>query len=192
MDLCTLSPVTRHWFQSLWIHLGLLAGAMIVWWGNRAFEVGEAISYVELRERAAKVSDTAKTSKAVVKSSETTVSNTSSQAPASSESSASSGVSGGEAVRGSYEVAELPVLLKEKRVPYPPEARAKNVSGDVTAEIIISSSGRVIQVTILQSPDEILSNAAREALSSFEFKPAMMEGKAVSVKIKYRYRFVLE
>lgn len=191
-------PQPFQW--SILIH-GALAVffAGVFWWQHRT-EVLDSVSIVELRERAAAPQSAFPQKPKTPPPVKPSVPVPSTNAPAAESKSETPSVpttgatsdSAIEGVRSSYEVASLPVLIRESRVPYPPEARAKGVSGDVQAELIVSSTGQVIQIKILQSPDPILAQAAEAALKTFEFKPAVMDGKPVSVRIRYRYRFVLE
>ena len=107
-------------------------------------------------------------------------------------SSSSSSASGGEAVSEDYEVSEMPILLNEVRVPYPPEARAKNIQGNVIFDLLISSDGKVHELKVVSSPDPILTAAAQSAVSLFKFRPAKMGDKFVAIRIRYTYRFLLQ
>lgn len=105
---------------------------------------------------------------------------------------AAGGLPSGEAISADYDVAELPVLLREKRVPYPPAAKSQGISGDVLAELVIGSSGKVLQAKVLNSAHPLLVEAAQNAFREFEFRPARMDGRAIGVRIRYRYRFMIE
>lgn len=107
-----------------------------------------------------------------------------------SQTSSSSG--GGEAVSEDYEVSEMPFLLNEVRVPYPPEARAKNIQGNVVFDLLISSNGSVKDLNVVSSPDPVLTFAARNAVTLFKFRPARMGDKSVAIRIRYTYRFLLK
>ena len=97
-----------------------------------------------------------------------------------------------ETVMEEYEVAELPVLLNEVRVPYPPSARSLRVQGAVILDLIIGSDGRVASSKIVSSPSQDLSDAALSAISRFRFRPAHFKDKPVAIQIRYTYRFKLE
>jgi TonB family protein len=82
--------------------------------------------------------------------------------------------------------------LNEVRVPYPTEARARGIQGNVVFEILISSDGRVREMKVISSPDPVLTNAAQSAVSAFKFRPARMADKPVAIRIRYTYRFLLQ
>ena len=91
-----------------------------------------------------------------------------------------------------YLVTQMPRLKIEVRIPYPPEARKKGNQGAVVMDLLIDTGGKVRKVDYIEGPDPYLNAAAVEAAKSFEFTPAMIQDKPVSVKIRYSYRFVLE
>ena len=97
-----------------------------------------------------------------------------------------------ETVMEEYEVADLPVLLNEVRVPYPPSARSLRVQGAVILDLIIGSDGKVASSKIVSSPSQDLSDAALSAISRFRFRPAHFKDKPVAIQIRYTYRFKLE
>jgi TonB family protein len=189
-----MQPLSR----SLLLHLALALAAASWFWITRQVEVMDAMTYVELRSMVANPNSMPvakpKTEKQVKLNPDAPPKSANEAVQAAPASAASNAISdsNNDTPRASFEVASLPVLLRESRVPYPPEAKAKGVAGDVQAELIVSREGKVIQVKIVQSPDPILTAAAEAALKTFEFKPANLDGKPVSVKIRYRYRFVLE
>ena len=109
-------------------------------------------------------------------------------APSASDS--ASGVPGG--VAEEYEVSELPALINEVRVPYPPSAKARGIQGAVVFDIIVNSRGEVQSAKVVKSPAQELSDAASSAVAAFRFKPARVKDKPVAIQIRYTYRFILE
>ncbi len=91
-----------------------------------------------------------------------------------------------------YGVSELPVLLNEIRIPYPPEARSRGIQGPVLFELVLSSGGDVSSAKVLQSPSPELTEAAIFAVRKFRFRPARINDKPVAIRIRYTYRFKLE
>ena len=123
------------------------------------------------------------------------VSNTASnvaQQPSANSSNNKSLNSGAESVSEDYEVSEMPILLNEVRVPYPPEAKLKNIQGSVVFDLLISSQGTVQDLKVVSSPDPVLTAAAQNAVSLFKFRPARMSDKSVAIRIRYTYRFLLK
>ncbi len=91
-----------------------------------------------------------------------------------------------------YEVGELPVLLNEIKIPYPPAAKAKNIQGPVVFELVIGKDGRVADAKLVSAPAPDLAEAARIALREFRFKPAKLNQAPVAVRIRYTYRFIIQ
>ena len=89
-------------------------------------------------------------------------------------------------------VTQMPEISQEYRVPYPPEARKKGIQGAVVMDLLIDAIGRVREATLVQGPEESLSQAALGAIKNFQFKPARIQDRPVAVRIRYAYRFVLE
>jgi TonB family protein len=91
-----------------------------------------------------------------------------------------------------YLVTNMPELKSEVRVPYPPAARKRGVQGAVVMNLLIDDAGKVREAILVQGPDPDLNAAALAAAKGFQFSPAMIQKKAVAVRIRYTYRFVLE
>lgn len=88
-------------------------------------------------------------------------------------------------------VSQMPVVLSEVRPEYPPEAREARQEGSVVLDALIDAAGTVRQVTVLEGP-EVFRGPALAAMKQFRFKPALVDGKPVAVRIRYTLRFRLE
>jgi protein TonB len=64
---------------------------------------------------------------------------------------------------------------------YPEEARHARVQGVVILQTIIDTAGKVTDVRVLKGLPSGLTEAAVEAVSSWRFEPATLEGKPVAV-----------
>lgn len=71
---------------------------------------------------------------------------------------------------------------------YPPEARAKRLSGRIAVEIAINEEGIVTEARALNGPMELQRAAAAAALKA-RFTPTRLSGKAVAVKGLIYYDF---
>ncbi len=91
-----------------------------------------------------------------------------------------------------YLVTRMPELSAEVRIPYPPEAKQKSAQGAVVMDLLIDAQGKVREAKLVQGPEESLNQAALNAVMGFSFRPALIQDKAVAVRIRYAYRFVLE
>ncbi len=89
-------------------------------------------------------------------------------------------------------VSQMPTLADEIRIPYPTLARKNGVEGAVVMDILVDNAGAVRDAKLVSGPGSGLDEAALEAVKRFKFKPAIIDGKPVAVRIRYAYRFVLE
>ncbi len=91
-----------------------------------------------------------------------------------------------------YLITQMPQLKSDVRIPYPPDSKKSGVQGAVIMDLLIDASGKVREVTLLESPNLELGEAAKVAARNFEFSAALIDEKPVTVRIRYTYRFVLE
>lgn len=80
--------------------------------------------------------------------------------------------------------------IKKVQPPYPPIARAANVSGAVQAQITISEAGEVIEAVIV-SGHPLLRDAALQAARQWVFKPTELSGVPVKVQGILTFNFTL-
>lgn len=85
-----------------------------------------------------------------------------------------------------------PVVVSRPRPVYPPEAKAKGLTGIVTLNAVIDETGKVTSVEPLESPDAALTAAAVEAVGTWTYKPAMKDGKPVKVRLHAKVFFQLD
>jgi len=72
---------------------------------------------------------------------------------------------------------------------YPLELMRENVEGTVTLSAVISSEGRVEEVTVLAGTNDHLIEYARNALLGWRFLPALRDGKPVALQAVVRIPF---
>lgn len=75
-----------------------------------------------------------------------------------------------------------PLVKKKSPIVYPELARRQGISGYVTMNVLISESGNVEDVEILESkPEEIFDLKAESAIRQWKFEPATYSGRKVKV-----------
>jgi TonB family protein len=86
--------------------------------------------------------------------------------------------------------AQAPRLLYAPTPIYPDAARSARVQGDVTVDLQISDTGRIVGMAILSGPP-LLRDAAFEALRQRKYAPALVDGKPTSAHVTVVIHFQL-
>jgi protein TonB len=84
-----------------------------------------------------------------------------------------------------------PQLLTSKPPVYPPNARLQRVQGVVVLDAIVDETGKVVETTVISGPPPLWS-AAQEAVRTWQYKPAQLNGKPITVHAKISARFSLQ
>ena len=64
---------------------------------------------------------------------------------------------------------------------YPAEAKEKKIQGAVLLHAIISEQGSIEQLSVVSSPDEMLSKSALDAVHQWTYKPYLLNGQPTAV-----------
>ncbi len=90
----------------------------------------------------------------------------------------------------SVDVPPRPTL--QTPMQYPVRAKAQGITGYVTLSLLISPTGQVENVKVLESePAGVFEETAEAGVRSWKFEPASYKGEAVRVWAKQRVRFDL-
>ena len=84
-----------------------------------------------------------------------------------------------------------PVVLYHPEPEYSEEARAAKYQGSVTMSVVIAPTGAVQDVAVLQPLGLGLDEQAMQAVSRWNFKPAMKDGQPVAVTARIEVNFKL-
>ena len=77
-----------------------------------------------------------------------------------------------------------PELVYQVPPKYPQEEREEGIEGKVVLTVVISSEGNVVDAQVISSePRASFGPAALEAVLQFKFKPAIKNGKPITVRI---------
>jgi TonB family protein len=80
--------------------------------------------------------------------------------------------------------SQLKVMQREAPI-YPPEAKAKGISGTVVIEAVIGKQGDVISARVIEG-DKIFWDSALTAVKAFKFKPPTSQGQEkTTIKINF-------
>jgi TonB family protein len=85
-----------------------------------------------------------------------------------------------------------PEVIQKVNPKYPEEARKAMIMGIVIVETVINEKGTVDAIEVVESPDELLSEAAVEAIRQWTFEPALCDGRPVGVYYNVTLKFRLE
>ncbi|WP_412063645.1 energy transducer TonB [Rubrivirga sp. IMCC45206] len=94
-------------------------------------------------------------------------------------------------------VAEVqPVLIDgigelQSRVEYPEFARRAGIEGQVVVQFVVDERGNVVDPVAVRSPNELLSEAAIEAVRESRFTPGQQRGRPVKVRFSVPVTFRL-
>ena len=89
-------------------------------------------------------------------------------------------------------VFEEPKKLGGPPPKYPEESRKARSQGIVLLDALITADGIVSDVVVKKSPDNLLSQAAMDAVEQWTFQPALLEGRPVAVRYMMTVRFNLQ
>lgn len=100
----------------------------------------------------------------------------------------------GQGMKDLFDVANLdqvPVPTARISPNYPFEMRRAGISGTVTLEFIVSSSGEVVAVQVIKSSQREFEQPAMQAVSKWKFKPGKKGGRAVNTRCSIDIPFTL-
>ena len=75
-----------------------------------------------------------------------------------------------------YDFAALKIIKQPPPLPYPTEARERNIQGTVVIGLVVDATGVPLVAEALSGPNELLETAMRYALS-WGFEPALLNGE---------------
>ncbi len=91
---------------------------------------------------------------------------------------------------GETDVAAVP--LYQPPIPYPDRARDLEIEGILEVIIIIDTQGKVSSIEVVRSPHVTITEAARQVISTWRFKPALNKGVPVRIRGRQVIEFTLK
>jgi TonB family protein len=85
-----------------------------------------------------------------------------------------------------------PILTKEVKPQYTPDAMRRKVEGTVELDAVVLKDGTVGDVTVKRSLDEDLDQQAIKALKRWKFRPGTKDGEPVAVQCFVELTFHLK
>jgi TonB family protein len=84
-----------------------------------------------------------------------------------------------------------PKLISSPAALYPAQARTSQIQGDVAIDAFIDETGKVAATKILSGPPA-LQQAAMNAVRSWRYQPARLDGQPISIHIRVVVNFLLQ
>jgi len=81
------------------------------------------------------------------------------------------------------------LFLKHKEPQYPKEAKKKHIAGEVLLTAIITKQGTIAGLEVIASPDQLLTQAAKEAVQDWTYRPYLMNGLPTEVETTITVNF---
>jgi general secretion pathway protein A len=85
--------------------------------------------------------------------------------------------------------SDPPKLISSMPPIYPAQAKQARVEGDVTIRAEIDTSGRVGNMTIMPGSPMLLQDAALQALRTWKYQPAKLDGQPVTANVTVTMKF---
>jgi len=79
-------------------------------------------------------------------------------------------------------------LIRSVPPVYPALAKTNHVTGDVTLDALIDSTGKVTDVKVVSGPS-LLREAAMDALRLWKYEPAWLDGHPVATRLTVNVKF---
>jgi TonB family protein len=83
-------------------------------------------------------------------------------------------------------------LVARAPLVYPPAARAEQIETDVHVELVVDAAGHVVGARALTNAGYGLEGAALASVRGYRFSPAMKDGRAVAVRMRWTVQFRLD
>lgn len=90
-----------------------------------------------------------------------------------------------------YQLDTMPQMIRRTQPVYPENMRRLGRDGTVKLSVLIDSHGQVVSVEIIESAGKAFDQAAVDAIRQSRFTPALVDQKAVPVRIILPVRFSL-
>jgi TonB family protein len=75
---------------------------------------------------------------------------------------------------------------------YPSSSRKRGTQGLAVVELTIDEQGKVLNVKVVESPDEDIGNAVTTAVRGWKFAPLSADGKPIQLNGKLSFYFTIK
>jgi len=85
-----------------------------------------------------------------------------------------------------------PIPIRTPPPEYPKQLKREGVSGVVAVSIVIDETGAVIGSSVVKSTNPDFNDATLDAVKKWKFKPALIDGKPVKMRVTLPIKFSLD
>jgi len=89
------------------------------------------------------------------------------------------------------ETDEPPMAITRTPLAYPQAAQRARIEGTVEVVFLVNREGRVQDIAFTQVPHKMFEQPIRATIQTWRFKPAMLQGVPVAVRVRQRVDFNL-
>ena len=86
---------------------------------------------------------------------------------------------------------KAPVVLEKTAPVYPRELRERGIQGFATVDILVDSSGRVVEATVVKATHPDFGAKAVAAAKAWKFEPASAQGQPITTRVQVPFQFVM-
>ncbi|HEY0947806.1 MAG TPA: energy transducer TonB [Opitutaceae bacterium] len=86
---------------------------------------------------------------------------------------------------------KAPVALEKVAPVYPREMRERGIQGFATVDILVDSSGRVVETSLVRATHPEFGSRALAAAKRWKFEPATARGKPITTRVQVPFQFVM-
>lgn len=86
---------------------------------------------------------------------------------------------------------KAPVALEKIAPVYPRELRARGIQGFATVDILVDSTGRVVETSLVKATHPEFGLRALAAAKAWKFEPATAQGKPITTRVQVPFQFVM-
>ena len=86
---------------------------------------------------------------------------------------------------------KAPVVKAQVAPTYPTELRGKGIQGFATVDMLVDSTGRVVEATVARATHPLFGEQAVEAAKAWNFEPAMAGGHPITTRVRVPFEFVM-
>jgi TonB family protein len=85
-----------------------------------------------------------------------------------------------------------PKLISCRAAVYPADLKRAGITGEAVVDFVVTANGDVVSPVVFSATNPEFGQAAVAAISEWKFTPAVLDGRAVNVRMRQPFRFTLD